>query len=248
MGLSGERVSAELLGDTFDALGGAHALGTLRREVAKFTRQMGFDRFAYALRVVAPSLPAKHYAMTDYPRAWGERYLARGYFKLDPIIVHCERSPLPALWDDGAFHDRRACEFWEEARSFGLRSGLSIAVRDGPAAIGVFSLSRDKRLDVRGEDLAALVGRASVFATLLQHAVSRIRSPPRTPWPTSPLTMREVECLKWTIDGKTAWEIGQILGITERTVRFHLYNVLPKLGAANKAQAAARALASRLLR
>jgi LuxR family transcriptional regulator, quorum-sensing system regulator SolR len=245
---SGDRVSAELLGDTFEALGHARALGTLRREIAKFTQQMGFDRFAYALRVTAPSLPPEQYAMTDYPAAWGERYIARGYFKLDPIVVHCERSSLPALWDEDAFHDPRASEFWEEADSYGLRSGLSIAVRDGSAALGVFSLSRDKRLDARGADLAALIGRASVFATILQHAVSRIRSPLRSSWPTSSLTAREVECLKWTIDGKTAREIGQILGITERTVGFHLSNVMPKLGAANKAQAAARALALNLLR
>jgi DNA-binding CsgD family transcriptional regulator len=247
MGLSGDRVSAQLLGDTFEALRRAKALATVRREIGKFARRMGFERYAYALRIAAPTLPPKHYAMTDYPRAWGERYIARGYFKLDPIVVHCERSALPAIWDEAAFHERPACEFWEEARSYGLRSGLSIAVHGGPAAVGVFSLSRDRSLDVGGEDLAALIGRASVFATLLQHSILEVRSPLRSPWPTSPLTRREIECLKWTVDGKTAWEIGQILGIAERTVGFHLYNVLAKLGATNKTQAAARALALKLL-
>jgi DNA-binding CsgD family transcriptional regulator len=36
------------------------------------------------------------------------------------------------------------------------------------------------------------------------------------------LSARELDCLKWTAEGKTAWEASVILGITERTVRFHL--------------------------
>jgi DNA-binding NarL/FixJ family response regulator len=36
------------------------------------------------------------------------------------------------------------------------------------------------------------------------------------------LTPREKECLRWTMDGKTAWELGKILGITEQTAVRHL--------------------------
>lgn len=57
---------------------------------------------------------------------------------------------------------------------------------------------------------------------------------------TAPLTSREAEVLLWTAEGKTAWEAGQILGITEGTVRIHLAHVLDKLKAANKPHAVAR--------
>ena len=33
---------------------------------------------------------------------------------------------------------------------------------------------------------------------------------------------RELECIKWCAEGKTYWEIGKILGVSERTVNFHL--------------------------
>ena len=36
------------------------------------------------------------------------------------------------------------------------------------------------------------------------------------------MSARELDCLKWTAAGKTAWEASVILGISERTVRFHL--------------------------
>lgn len=44
-----------------------------------------------------------------------------------------------------------------------------------------------------------------------------------------PLTGRELECLHWASVGKTSWEIGVILGISERTINFHIQNACRKL-------------------
>ena len=44
------------------------------------------------------------------------------------------------------------------------------------------------------------------------------------------LSPREREVLQWCAQGKTSWEISQILGITERTVNFHVYQAAEKLG------------------
>ncbi|MGN6666559.1 MAG: transcriptional activator protein SolR, partial [Trinickia sp.] len=61
------------------------------------------------------------------------------------------------------------------------------------------------------------------------------------------LTPRECEVLCWTGEGKTACEIGQILNISERTVNFHVNNVLLKLNATNKVQAVVKAIAMGLI-
>jgi len=47
--------------------------------------------------------------------------------------------------------------------------------------------------------------------------------------------------LRWTADGKTSSEISCILNIAERTVNFHINNVVAKLNAANKTSAAIKA-------
>ena len=49
-------------------------------------------------------------------------------------------------------------------------------------------------------------------------------------------------------EGKTAWEVGSILGITERTAVLHLNNAMHKLGASNKHQAVLKALRLGLIR
>jgi LuxR family transcriptional regulator, quorum-sensing system regulator SolR len=56
------------------------------------------------------------------------------------------------------------------------------------------------------------------------------------------LTRREKEVMKWSAEGKTAWEIGQILNVTAATVQFHVKNSVEKLGAINKQHAIVRAL------
>jgi DNA-binding CsgD family transcriptional regulator len=61
------------------------------------------------------------------------------------------------------------------------------------------------------------------------------------------LTAREREVLTWISIGKSAWEIGEILGIAKRTVDEHAQTAARKLGAANRAQAVAIAVRDRLI-
>jgi LuxR family transcriptional regulator len=61
------------------------------------------------------------------------------------------------------------------------------------------------------------------------------------------LTEREVSVLKWTAAGKTSAEIGIILGISTRTVNFHITTALTKLDAVNKTQAVVKAVMLGLL-
>lgn len=56
------------------------------------------------------------------------------------------------------------------------------------------------------------------------------------------LTSREVTILNWMKNGKTNWEIGKILGVSERTVRFHVEQIFSKLGVTSRSQAVAMAI------
>lgn len=236
-----------LLCDAHDALERAQNSDELRVEIEKFARQSGFEHFVYALTISAPSLKPQHYIINGFPPEWHERYLERGYFKVDPVIHYAQNSSLPAVWNDQRFHTCQSREFWEEARALGLGDGMSFAVHGQPGVTGIMSLSRDKPLDLPSAELAALIGRAQMFASMLHHAVVRIDLPKLLPEQNIAMTPRERECLKWSADGKTAWEIGQILSITERTVVFHMNNVIQKLGASNKTQAIVRAVTLRLV-
>jgi LuxR family transcriptional regulator, quorum-sensing system regulator CviR len=51
------------------------------------------------------------------------------------------------------------------------------------------------------------------------------------------LSRRELEVLNLLKFGKTSWDISKILGISERTVNYHIGNIMSKLDAINRIQA-----------
>ena len=61
------------------------------------------------------------------------------------------------------------------------------------------------------------------------------------------LSNREMEVLLWLKRGKSSWEIAVILNITERTVNFHVKNIMTKLNAVSRTQAVALAIEKGLI-
>ncbi|ANI21638.1 hypothetical protein AB870_25750 [Pandoraea faecigallinarum] len=78
----------------------------------------------------------------------------------------------------------------------------------------------------------------AVLATHVHDAVWRIvlRDAARRAAPA--LTPRERECLAWVARGKTSWEIGRILTISEHGVVFHLRSAMRKFDVSSRHRAA----------
>jgi DNA-binding NarL/FixJ family response regulator len=67
-------------------------------------------------------------------------------------------------------------------------------------------------------------------------------------WPKlAMLSDREIEALTWVARGKTSAEIAGLIGLSKRTVDFHLDNARIKLGATTRTQAAIKAAIGRLI-
>jgi DNA-binding NarL/FixJ family response regulator len=97
----------------------------------------------------------------------------------------------------------------------------------------------------RGESVLA----PSVAAKLVAR-VAALPEPAATPAPqplVDPLTDRELEILRHLAAGKSNREIAQAVFLTEGTVKNHVTNILAKLGARDRTQAALRAAALGLL-
>jgi PAS domain S-box-containing protein len=61
------------------------------------------------------------------------------------------------------------------------------------------------------------------------------------------LSQREKEILNWVMQGKSSWDISTIINISESTVKFHINNLMKKLGAVNRAHAVAIAMREDLI-
>ena len=61
------------------------------------------------------------------------------------------------------------------------------------------------------------------------------------------LSEREISALTWSARGKTSDEIAVILGLSKRTVDFHIDNARAKLGVATRIQAVVKAVSGKLI-
>lgn len=181
---------------------------------------------------------------------WGRRYIEADYSKSDPVVRECFRSRRAIKWDEGFLTQSRTddeARMMEDAFEHRIRAGLTLPIHGPSNELGLLMLSFEKA----GKDTLQLIDRHAYELQLLAfnfhdaaNAALRVRTDVPPP---IPLTDREIEILKWTSDGKTAWEIGKILRISERTVNFHLHNVMGKFGVHNKTHAAAKAVSCGLI-
>ncbi len=109
----------------------------------------------------------------------------------------------------------------------------------------------DRDNELKGRQLGAddYVTKPIDFDVLATIITARLAGIARTGlWPKLPdLNDREVEVLTWVARGKTSVEIAQIIGLTKRTVDFHIDNARAKLGASTRTEAVIKASTGRLI-
>jgi len=98
--------------------------------------------------------------------------------------------------------------------------------------------------DIRGQNLVAGIRRVAAGGTLISAAVSdRVRAGLAAPRPAAAegmpeLTLRERQVLELIADGLTNRQIGDRLGLAEKTVKNYVSELLAKLGMERRTQAA----------
>lgn len=205
---------------------------------------LGFEQCAFGLRVPLPATNPKVMMINNHPQAWQQRYREAGYVQTDPTVLHGRVSQLPLVWSDQVFASAR--ELWSEAQSAGLRFGWCQSNLDAYGVGSLLTLSRSAE-PITAAELADKERRMCWLVSIAHMALGRLAKPKLYGEPSADLTPRETEVLKWTLDGKTAGEIAEILSIKIDTVNFHVKNATVKMNTPNKAAAALRALALGLL-
>jgi DNA-binding CsgD family transcriptional regulator len=218
------------------------------------TEQLGFRYFMFR-GYLAPSRGVSHdFRFDSFPVGW-HRYCADRGKDLLPGPLHRlalqEVTPLP--WNKIA---ARQSGPFAKAGTFGLGTGVSCSVRGphGQWSLTSFALARTGPSAER--HILAVLPDCQLVACAVHYTAARIArrgldsvAPPlrfqnaRREF----LSDRERQCLIQSARGKTTFEIGQALQISERTVVFHLSNVRRKLGAANSRHAVTKAFSLNLI-
>lgn len=211
---------------------------------AAFSKAMGVTAadldlscFAYLRLPRRPN--GKPCLITTYPEKWTAHYLRSRYELIDPVIAQATQSPEPFRWGAGLSpsSSRMQQRLLDEAAQFGIRTGFTVPIHDGRGPIAAVTFAANQReapFEIRVNSHA----RVLQLMTMYFHAHVRRKLTEENRIGEIPLSPREFECLEWATRGKSAWEIGRILGLSRHTVASYLDNAKEKLGVRTIVQAA----------
>ena len=217
-------------------------------ELVSFTHRLGFETVSATVVIDHLLGEAEFITVDNTPRAYKEAFQNRQNWRLDPVMQHCKRKSMPIIWDQSTYVAQGAADTWEEQAQFGYCAGIALALHMPEGRHFFLGVDRDQPVPDDAAELTRVVADLQLFAVFAQEAAVRILLPSPADPSIPTLTPRELESLRWTMSGKTAWEVGQLLGITERTAALHVNNAAHKLGCVNKHQAVLKALKLGLLR
>lgn len=238
---------------------------TLKEELKKTTRlsqlQLIFQAFLAQYQIT-------HYAFTYYSRhvnshnkikysyaskpykSWHDHYLSERYEDVDSTMTTVYRSAIPIHWDLQQQLTEAKTERERQMRldsiQYGAEKGVSIPIH-GPfedfASFVLVQMKGETFLNhwqnVQHEILAA--------AYFYYEEIKRLLLENHQGDETYDLSPHQIQCLLLTAKQYSVAEIGKKLGITERTVNFHLQKTNKKLGTKNKHQSVAKAIEKGIL-
>lgn len=200
----------------------------------KAVQSLGIDQIVFSLMTdhVALNKSAGHGILVNYPEDWMKYYVEQGYQALDPVRHYMFAAGGPFEWDaliSSPVLTKKQKTFFNEAADAGLRIGFGIPLLGPCGALAGFGLASS--VPDLGLDKNAL-SYMNLLAQQFYQVYLSLEGPPRNAVPVR-LTEREQEILKWCANGKTRWEIGNLLGVSENTVDYHLRSIFRKLDTRN---------------
>ncbi|WP_035711677.1 LuxR family transcriptional regulator [Bradyrhizobium genomosp. I (2014)] len=227
-----------------DRLSAADDLGDFSRVIADTATALDLSCFAYL--ALQPSRDDKPRLISTYPSRWTTHYLRNKYQTVDPVIGEALQSPEPFRW--GIDLSSRSASMAErqlldEAAQFGIRFGFTVPIHDGHGPVAALTFAADERRP-QFEQFIDSHARVLQLMAMYFHAHVRRKFANERSVGGVRMSPRELECLEWASRGKSAWEIGCILGISRNTVAYYLENAKEKLGVRTVVQAVTRLAAA----
>lgn len=178
--------------------------------------------FHYAVGLFKPRMPrSSGVLVVNYPGDWQKHYYNRRYIDIDPTIDISAGRCASYTWEKLRDLDTNRRRLFDDLRELGVSEGLTVPIRTVEGSTFVASFAA-RTPDISRRFLPMLTLVSAQF--LERHNMFSNQTVP-----VIELTPRERDCLSWTARGKSAWEIGVLLGISENTVNFHIKNACAKL-------------------
>jgi DNA-binding CsgD family transcriptional regulator len=229
----------------------------LRQAAYKLLESLGFEFFMYNVYPSDSGVisnTGQDLVLTNFPAEWVSYYMREDYAKVDPVLGSVVGGRKTCHWDRFIATTTLTKEqqrLKDDAFSARISSGITLRVgsRHGEFATLMCVPARDANIteeQLAGlEPILELVG--NYFHAKALGVLMRERLSAQSQMNSASLSPREREVLYWASLGKTGWETGAILGISQKSVEMHADNAKIKLAATNKTHAVAKAIMSGII-
>lgn len=223
----------------------------IQQRLERFCHQMGFDYFRLLITIPISMQKSHVVLFNNCPTRWFDAYIEKQYLTQDPVVYLGLTQTQPIFWDKLDYdspalpHASRAV--MNLAADFGSRNGVSFPLHTPQGEHCILSFITKERPNSGAPVFNNAQQLSFCVSYIVNSALALIKSELALTNNQNKLSNREKECLFWASEGKISREIALILGISERTVNFHLTQATNKTDSRNRSQAIAKGVSNGMI-
>lgn len=213
------------------------------------TAQHYFDRklkqlgdLKYAYMVLNKKNPTDMVIISNYPSEWVDIYKENNFQQIDPVVIASFTRIAPFSWDENITinSELNFSKIFNLSKNYKIVNGHTFILHDYYNNLALLSILMNENgvneteaivKDNEDKLQMLLIKVHDKIVTLYKELDSNTAA--KKQLSKDIFSPRENEILYWASVGKTYQEIALILGIKVSTVKFHIGNVVKKLGVMN---------------
>lgn len=211
--------------------------------IVEFVQDRGFEWMAVAVIIDHSPTLTEFKTVTNAPPAFLGDFENLDAGLIDPVSQHCKRSTMPILWDRHTYVDSKERLLWERQAEHGYRSGFAFAMHFDKGMHFMFGVDCDSDSCEKLSNYKSSLEEILLFGAHAQASAFELCIPthplPGNAWE---LSKSEIDTLRWSMDGKSPWEIGKAMAISERHALLFIQRAMQKLECTSKYQTVLRAI------
>lgn len=219
----------------------AASLEHLSAMVDSVIRDFGFRWFALLHNVDLIRRSKKALMLTTYPARWLDEIIETRLYLDDPIHAACAKTPSGLAWSqigEYIIPSQRQVSILDKGRAHGLRTGFTMPIRMSDEPEAVFSVASENENDGPSENVLA----ARLIGTVAFDRARSLLGENREVFESVTLSPRQIDCVALVAQGKSDWEISQILGLGRDTVHEYVEGARRRYGVRRRTQLVLRAV------
>lgn len=227
----------------YEQVSQAEDLASFRQGLVDFANDLDFGLVVGVLAIEHRGLgQANEYiSVGNTPQQFIEASRDPENAKRDPVHQRLMRQSTPLIYDQDFYVNADAGDLWEVHAPFGYRTGIAVGVHMPGYRRLLLGVDREKPLPKDPLKLNRMIADLQLLAVHAQDAAGRLLVSATAP-PRPRLPPRQLEILRLSMEGKSAWVVGSLLGISENTVNYHLKQLFRQLDVSTKHHAVLKAM------